>query len=135
FRLDTPNVLPLRLPGLAISKYGKRPFSPPVRIQLSSCSTTVSHGKVDALSKRQFAGVVYGICGPAHIRSPCIGARFAAAAGFFLAAKGSADLRSRCSNIDVNDAAIRALVRDEPLCFRLIRCESIGRQCLWVFLM
>src|SRR5262249_41492941 len=48
---------------------------------------------------------------------PRVGARFPPAARRLLAAEGAADLGSRGADVDVRDAAVGALCREEPLRF------------------
>ena len=48
--------------------------------------------ELDALSQRQFVGVVDGVGGAPHVGLPGVGAGFAAAAGVLLAAESTADL-------------------------------------------
>src|SRR5262249_27414665 len=55
----------------------------------------------DPLRERQFAGPVHGYRLPAHVRLPCIAARFASASGVLFAAERAADFGSAGADVDV----------------------------------
>src|SRR5688572_8232385 len=69
----------------------------------------------DSLGERQFAAVVDGIGGAAHVGLPGIRAGLTAAAGFLLAAERAADLGAARADVDVDDAAVAAAPRHEAL--------------------
>ncbi len=61
---------------------------------------------------------------PAHVRPPGIRPGLPATAGALLAAEGSADLRTRCPDVDVHDAAVRAISSHELFGLALIAGED-----------
>ena len=91
-------------------------------------STVKSKG--DALRQRQRLGVVHRVGGAAHIGLPGVGAGLAAAAGFLLAAEGAADLGARGADVDVGDAAVGAVGRQEALGLAQVGGEDRRRQAL-----
>src|SRR5882672_5391496 len=74
----------------------------------SVCVRGGSEIELDALRERQRVGVVDRVRLPAHVRPPCVRSRFAAAAGFLLAAECAADLGTGRADVDVRDAAVGA---------------------------
>ena len=70
--------------------------------------------ELDALRQRQI-GEVDRIRLPAHVGLPRVRTRFAAAAGFLLAAERAADLGAAGADVDVGDAAIGTGRRQELL--------------------
>src|SRR5690606_33753990 len=86
--------------------------------------------ELDALGQRQFVGVVDGVGLAAHVRTPCIRARLAAAAGFLLAADRAADLWAGGADVDVGDAAVRTAHRQELLGRLQVLGEDRRRQAL-----
>src|SRR3546814_17280836 len=73
----------------------------------------ISDWSSDVCSSDLLTGVVDGVGGAAHIGLPRVGAGFAAAAGFLLAAEGAADLGPARADIHVDDAAFAAYRRHE----------------------
>ena len=67
--------------------------------------------ELDALRQRQRVGVVDRVGLPAHVGLPRVGARFASAAGFLLAAEGAADFGAAGADVDVGDAAVASRLR------------------------
>ena len=86
--------------------------------------------ELDALRERQRGAVVDGVGGAAHVGLPGIGAGFAAAAGFLLAAEGAADLGAGRADVDVGDAAVGAGRREEALGLAQVEGEDRRRQAL-----
>src|SRR3546814_7284225 len=84
----------------------------------------------DALRHRQLTGVIDGVGGAAHIGLPRVGTGFAAAAGFLLAAEGTADLGPARADIHVDDAAIAAHRRHEGLGLAQVGGEDAGGESL-----
>nr|GFD51054.1 hypothetical protein [Tanacetum cinerariifolium] len=79
------------------------------------------------LRQRQLGAVVHGVGLAAHVHFPGIGARFAAAARFFFAAKGPADFGATGADVHVGDAAVGAGVRQEAFRFAQVQGED-GRR-------
>src|SRR5215470_1382294 len=77
-------------------------------VTIESVRARGSEIELDALRERQRVGVVDRVRLPAHVRLPRIGARFAPAAGFLLAAERAADLGAGRTDVDVRDATVRA---------------------------
>src|SRR3954453_5844474 len=90
--------------------------------------TLPSDGEVHSLGERQLAGVVDRVGGSPHVGAPGVGPGLAAAAGVLLSSEGTSDLGPRRADVDVDDAAVRALCGHEPLRLRLVRREQTGGQ-------
>src|SRR5262245_637737 len=75
------------------------------------------HVEFYPLSERQAVAVVQRASLAAHVCLPGVGAGFAAAAGFFLAAEGPADLGAAGADVHVGDAAVAAGGRKKALGF------------------
>ena len=86
--------------------------------------------ELDALRQREFFAVVHGLGGAAHVVFPSVAAGLAAAAGFFLAAEGPADLGARGADVDVGDAAVAARGREEQFGLADFVGEDRRRQAL-----
>ena len=71
--------------------------------------------ELDALGERQVGRPVDRVGLAAHVGLPRVGAGLAAAAGLLLAAERAADLGAGGADVDVGDAAVGALVREERL--------------------
>src|SRR5688500_18991576 len=80
---------------------------------LKSSKPTGSDIKADSLGEGQLAAVVYRVGRAAHVRLPRVGACFAAATGFLLAAERATDLGAARSDVHVDDAAVAAGRRHE----------------------
>ena len=93
-------------------------------------SRACSDVEPDALGQRQGRAVVHGVGGAAHVGLPAVGAGLAAAAGLLLAAERAADLGARGADVDVGDAAVGALRRDEQLGLAQVVGEDRRRQAL-----
>ena len=91
------------------------------------CSVDV---EADALGEGQVGAVVDGVGGAAHVLFPGVGAGFAAAAGFFFAAEGSADLGAGGADVDVGDAAVGAGGGEELLGLAEVHGEDAGGEAL-----
>lgn len=72
----------------------------------SGSGSIPSRRELDTLRQRQFRRVVNRVGGPPHVGLPRVGARLAAAAGFFLAAEGPANLGAAGADVHVRDAAV-----------------------------
>src|SRR3954453_22112297 len=99
-------------------------MSPPVRAfctespepgPTSGSARGRSDGERHALRQRQLARVVDRVGGAAHVALPRVGAGLASATGLLLPAEGAADLRAGGADVDVDDAAVRAVGGKEPL--------------------
>ena len=95
------------------------------------CSLNTSADvEADALGERKVGAVVDGVGGAAHVLLPGVGAGFAAAAGFFFAAEGSADLCAGGADVDVGDAAVGAGGGEEVFGFAEVQGEDGGGEAL-----
>ena len=72
----------------------------------------------------EFGGVVDGVRLASHVGPPSVGAGFSTAAGFLLAAEGTADFGAAGADVDVGDAAIAARCGEELLGFEEIAGED-----------
>ena len=68
-------------------------------------------GEAHALGERQLVGVVDRVGRAAHVGAPGVRAGLPAAAGVLLAAERAADLGAGGADVDVDDAAVRAVWR------------------------
>ena len=91
---------------------------------------TESTGELNALRQRQVSGVVHRVGGAAHVGFPGVGAAFAAAAGLFFAAEGTANFGAAGADVDVGDAAVGACRAQERFGLADVGCEDGGCQAL-----
>src|ERR1035441_8510944 len=102
----------------------------PLRGLFEGCHLEAS-AEHDALGQWEFLRVVDGGSLAAHVGLPGIAATFASAAGFLLAAKGTADLGATGADVHVGDAAIAAAGGEELFGFSQVvgedgRAEALG---------
>ena len=90
----------------------------------------VFRAELNSLRERQFGGKVDRVRLPAHVHLPGIASAFASAAGFFFAAKRSANLRAARAGVDIRDAAIAAGSAHEFFRFAHVIRENRGGQTL-----
>lgn len=83
-----------------------------------------------SLGQWKLGAVVDGVGGAAHVLLPGIGAGFAATAGLFFAAEGSADFGARGAYVDVGDAAVGAGGGEELFSFAQVHGEDAGGEAL-----
>lgn len=83
--------------------------------------------ELDSLGQRQFVGVVNRIRRASHVGFPSVGTGFPSTAGLLFATERAADLRSARTNVHVDDPAVGAGRRTEPL--RLADVASEDRRC------
>src|SRR3954449_177341 len=88
------------------------------------CGMGVSDGERHALREGQLTGVVDRVGRAAHVALPRVGAGLASAAGLLLAAEGAADLGARRPDVDVGDAAVRAVGGEKALGLGLVAGED-----------
>ena len=90
----------------------QKPYGKPIRRNVGRCAgkfssnTQCSKIKVNTLCEWQVFTPVNRIRLSSHVCFPRVAARFAAAAGFFFAAKCTANFRAGSADIDIRDAAI-----------------------------
>src|SRR5262245_30578693 len=77
--------------------------APPATQRASKCSLNL---ELHALRQWQIAAEIKRAGLATHVGLPGVGARFASATGFFLAAKGPADLGAAGANVDVGNPAV-----------------------------
>ena len=75
-------------------------------IEFRRTSQNLSAFELDALRQWQIRRPVDRVSLTSHVGLPGVGAGFPPAAGLFFAAKYAADLRARCADVDVGDAAV-----------------------------
>src|SRR2546423_14935964 len=79
-----------------------------------------SPSNLDPLRQGQVSRVVKGVGLAAHVHLPSFPAGFAAAAVFFLASEGTANLCTAGADVYVGNAAVAAFVAEEFFCFQKI---------------
>ena len=84
----------------------------------------------NSLSQRKIAGIVDGVCGPAHIVFPRVRAGFPSAAGILFATERTTDLGAAGADIDVGDAAIGSRGTQELFRLAQIVGENAGGEAL-----
>src|SRR4051812_49530609 len=89
-----------------------------------------SLSEAHTLSQWELVGEVDRVRRTAHVRAPRVRARLAPAAGGLLATERSADLSAGGPDVHVDDPAVRAVRRDEPLRLALVAREDARRQAL-----
>src|SRR5258708_38976535 len=82
---------------------------------LSSIRANRRESKTHSLGKGKVGSVVDGVCRPAHVLLPGVGAGFATATSLLFPAKCAADLSPGRANVDVRDAAVGAGDGEEAL--------------------
>src|SRR5215218_8642780 len=87
-----------------------------------------SDGEGHTLRERQLAGVVDRVGRAAHVALPRVGAGLASPTGLLLAAERAADLGARRPDVDIGDAAVRAVGGEEALRLALVAGEDARRQ-------
>src|ERR1035437_1621935 len=109
------------LPSAVLTEAGGAPNAPGsaseqfVPARRPEDRAALSELEFDALRQRQLAGPIERIGLPAHVGLPRVAARFAPAAGIFLAAERAADFGAAGADIDIGDAAIAAAMAEEGL--------------------
>src|SRR5207247_9435195 len=87
-------------------------------------AASLARAELDSLCQRQLRGKVNRVGLAAHVILPAIASALATAAGIFLAAERTADLRAAGSRIHIGNSAIASHCTDEFLGFAYVVGEN-----------